>query len=129
MSFRPSTSVRHERGFTLLELLIVCLLVATLAALVAPSFSGSNQRARLDGTARALVALSRGARARASAEGRAYFLVVDGERREVRVARARDPLAVPDVEGDSEVEGDGWIDGAPWARSVPFEDGVNLVWA
>lgn len=116
-------------GFTLIELLLVCLLVGTLAAIVAPTMTGSTQRSHLDGTARALVALARGARARASAEGRAYFLVVDGERREVRVARARDPLASADVEGDSEVEGDNWIDGAPWARAVPFEESVTLVWA
>src|SRR4051812_37374854 len=98
-------------GFTLVELLLVCVLIGTLAAIVAPTLSGSTQRSHLDATARALVALARGARARASAEGRAYFLVVDGERKEVRVARARDPLAAADVEGDSEVEGDNWVDG------------------
>ncbi len=119
----------RTRGFTLVELLLVCLLVGTLAAVVAPQLSGSAQRSHLDGTARALVALARGARARASAEGRAYFLVVDGERRELRVARARDPLAAAEVEGDSEVEGDNWVEGAPWARAVAFEEGVTLVWA
>lgn len=117
----------RARGFTLLELLLVCVLVASLAAIVAPSLSSSNQRSRLDSAARALVALGRGARARASADGRAYFLVVDPSRRELKVARQRDPLVAPDVEGDAEVEGDGWADGAPWARTVELQEGVEVV--
>ncbi|HZV02275.1 MAG TPA: prepilin-type N-terminal cleavage/methylation domain-containing protein [Planctomycetota bacterium] len=119
----------RSRGFTLIEILLVCLLVAALAAIVAPSLSGSNQRSHLDATARAIVALSRAARAKASAEGRAYFLVVDGERREIRLSRARDPLVAPDQAQDAEAEGDDWVAGAPWARTVSFEDGVELTWA
>ena len=126
---RTARPTHGTKGFTLVELLLVCLLIGTLAAVVAPQLSGSTQRSHLDGTARALVALGRGARARASADRRSYYLVVEGERKELRVARARDPLASADVEGDSEVEGDNWVDGAPWARAVPFEEGVTLVWA
>lgn len=120
------------RGFTLLELLLVCLILAALAALVLPSFSSSNARSRLDGTARGLVALSRAARARATAEGRVYYIEVDQEKREIRIQRAREYLASPnpDVAGDSEVEGYAtWLDTAPWAKPIPFDEGVNMVWA
>jgi type II secretory pathway pseudopilin PulG len=116
-------------GFTLVELLLVCLVIATLAAIVAPSFTGSTKRAKLDGTVRTVVALGKGARARASADGIAYFLVIDPDLKEIRVARQRDPLASPLVEGDAEVDSDDWTDGAPWARTVPFEEGVTLAGA
>jgi type II secretion system protein H len=119
----------RSRGFTLIEILLVCMLLAVLAAIVAPSLSGSNQRGHLDATARAIVALSRAARAKASAEGRAYFLVVDGERKEIRLSRARDPLVAFDQAQDAEAESDNWVAGAPWAQTVSFEEGVDLTWA
>lgn len=43
------TSQRHSRaGFTLIELLLVLVIVATLAALVAPSFVGRGTQAKVD---------------------------------------------------------------------------------
>jgi type II secretion system protein H len=127
---RRGSSARS--GFTLLELLLVALILAALAALVLPSLSSSNARSHLDATARGLVALARAARARATAEGRVYYIEIDQEKKEIRIQRARDYLATPnpDVAGDSEVEGYvSWIDTAPWAKPIPFEDGVNMVWA
>ena len=116
-------------GFTLVEILLVCLLLATLAAIVAPQIRGSTERSRLNTTARAVLALSRAARAKASAEGRAYFLIVDGEKREIRLSRARDPLAASDTHAaDAETENDDWVAQTPWAERVPFEEGVELVW-
>jgi len=124
---RATRAAKAARGFTLFEIILVCLLVATLAAIVAPSFSGVNARSRLDSTARAVVALARAARSRASSDGRAYFLVLDAPGREIRLARQRDPLVAPTAEADAETDGDDWTGGAPWAKSVQFEDGVDLV--
>lgn len=135
---RPQPS--STSAFTLVELLLVCIVMAALAAIVAPTMGSSAQRAHLDGTARAIVAFARAARARASAEGRAYYLCVDGERKEVRLARARDPLVASGanttsgagdatIETDAETDGQDWVNGAPWARPIAFEDGVTLVWA
>jgi type II secretion system protein H len=119
----------RRRGFTLLELMLVCIIVATLSAVVAPVLTGSSERTHLDATARAVVALARGARARASAEGRAYFLIIDGDKHEIRVGRARDPLEAPpsNVVDPDVVEGTAWIDQPSWAATIPFEEGVNFV--
>jgi Tfp pilus assembly protein FimT len=109
--------------------LLVCVLVAVLAGLVAPSFTASMSHSRLDAAARAVVAFARAARARASADGKAYFLIVDGTARQARLARQRDPLAAPEAEADAENEGDAWADGAPWARTYDFPDDVNVGFA
>lgn len=119
----------RESGFTLLELLLVCALIAIMAGLVAPALSGSNARARLDAMARAIVAFARSARARASADGRAYFLIVDQQAKQVRLARQRDPLLAPEAEGDAETDGDAWVGGAPWARAYDFPEDVTCNYA
>ncbi len=113
----------YPRAFTLLELLCVLGVVAALAALAAPRLSASLGAGRLQAQARAAVALARKARALATSEGRAYLVVVDGEGRELRLARQRDPLAAP--EGD-DPEREALAD-AFWARPVPFEEGVELL--
>ena len=115
----------RRAGFTLLELLVVLVVIATLAALVAPSLTGSLARGRLDTTARAIVAQARKAKALATAEGRTYLLVIDPVGRELRLARRRDPLAAPSDPDDPEREP--VADPAPdWARPVPFGDDVHL---
>jgi type II secretory pathway pseudopilin PulG len=108
-----------------MELLLVVLIIAALAAIVGASLSGSGSRARVEATGRALVAIGRAARARASAEGRTYFLIVDGENKEVRLARQRDPLAAPDAGDEPELEASAEWQTA-WNKSVPFEEGVGL---
>jgi type II secretory pathway pseudopilin PulG len=111
----------------------VIAILATLAALVAPSFTGALARGRVDSTARTVVALAQAAHARASAEGRGYILVVDGDQKEIRIERARDPLmaaatsqitlsttTAPDIESQD------WNDEALWAGPFAFDDGVAL---
>ena len=43
---RPPSRVPHHAGFTLVELLLVLVILATLAAIVLPRFTGTSQRAR-----------------------------------------------------------------------------------
>jgi type II secretion system protein H len=135
----------RRRGFTLIELLLVIAIMATLAAIVAPSFTGTLARGRVDSTARTIVALAQAARARASAEGRGYILVVDGDQKQVRLERVRDPLmaaaasqttlaatpsSTPGTGGayaaTTDVESQDWNDEALWAGPFAFEDGVLL---
>lgn len=51
MSRPPATKPRRPAGFTLVELLLVLALVGLLAALAAPSLSGTLARVRLDAAA------------------------------------------------------------------------------
>jgi general secretion pathway protein H len=59
------TSDARARGFTLLELLVVMVIVALLVALVPPLFSGAVPGARLKGAARDLAVELRYARSHA----------------------------------------------------------------
>ena len=46
-TFHPSQDARPQRGFTIIELLIVIVILGVLAALAAPSFSDSIKRYRV----------------------------------------------------------------------------------
>jgi general secretion pathway protein G len=47
MTTRPSRLPRSRRGFTLVELLLVLVILGTLAALVLPKFTGRTEQARI----------------------------------------------------------------------------------
>lgn len=47
MTIRPSRLPRTRRGFTLVELLLVLVILGTLAALVLPKFTGRTEQARI----------------------------------------------------------------------------------
>jgi len=66
-----------RRGFTLLELIVVMLVLSVLFAMVAPSLSGFGAGRAAEQTASQIVTLSRWARAQAITEGRAYRLDFD----------------------------------------------------
>lgn len=115
----------RQRAFTLLELLMVLAVIAVLAGLAAPKLQGSLKGQRLDAQARTVIALSRKARALASAEGRSYELVFDPLAETIRLARQRDPLAAPNDPEDPEREA--LSTDLSWSRPLPFEEGVTLL--
>ena len=83
-----------RRGFTLLELLIVVLLLGVLAAFTWPEFSRTQRAEELDESARRVRALMQMCRARAMNDARRYQVIfrLDGS---ICVKRQRDPLLAP----------------------------------
>lgn len=70
---------RSGRGFTLMELLVVLVLVGLMLGLAAANFSRGTGGAELRGQARELVSLLRLTRSRAITESRVLSLAVDPE--------------------------------------------------
>lgn len=58
-----------ERGFTLIEMMVVIVLMAVMLGLALPSFNGLIERHRVEGMARALMASVSDARAEAARRG------------------------------------------------------------
>jgi len=68
---------RLARGFTIIELILVMLIVGLMVAVAAPSLNRLGARVRLDTEARRLVAIAAEARGRAAAEATPYRLRLD----------------------------------------------------
>ncbi len=66
-----------ERGFTLLEIIIVMVLIGLIAAIGVPRLLGSLERAEVKTSARKIAAAMRSARSHAVSEKRAVTLVID----------------------------------------------------
>ena len=69
------------RGFTLVELILVMVLMVVVASLVAPSMSSFFRGRSLDSEARRFISLTRFAQNRAVSEGGPMVLWVDAEQR------------------------------------------------
>ena len=76
----PSVRVRTQRGFTLLELIVVLFLAGLVAALVAPSFSGTLESSRLRSGAAEVRATFTLARTLAASGSRLRTVAFDVER-------------------------------------------------
>ena len=68
----PCDSVRHEKGFSLFELIVVLVLLSLVAAVVLPSFTTGMQGIRLNTAARDMVTKLKQARSRAIAEQKVF---------------------------------------------------------
>jgi type II secretion system protein H len=66
-----------RRGFTLIELMVVLMILVLLAALTAPSFVRQYHEAKLKSAVRDLVGLMQYARSQAVVEGTTYRLNID----------------------------------------------------
>lgn len=80
------TNLGH-RGFTILELVIVLMLMAIVLAAVAPSLTGWNRGQRLDNAAGRLLAASRFARSEAISAAAPHRLEIDALGGSYRVTR------------------------------------------
>lgn len=124
MTLPAPTPLRRARGFTLLELILVLIVISIAGVLVLPSISGSRGRSRLDADVSGLLGLARKARALAAGEGRTYYLRIDPLERRAQLVRQRDPLS-PASEGD-DPERDVTAD-APWSTPLALAEGVELI--
>jgi len=70
---------RTSRGFTLIELVLVILIIGLLFAVVAPSLGGLLRSQKLDAAARTIVGMLKQARVHAATEAKPYRLVIDSE--------------------------------------------------
>lgn len=77
MTSRSDPAMRSDRGFTLIEMLVVIAIVALLAAFALPRFSSAEAKADLSSTARILAAGLRSTRSLAMAQGRSEAFTVD----------------------------------------------------
>lgn len=86
---------QHAAGVSLLELMIVLMIMAIVAALVVPMFGGGVSNTELRSAARQLASGLRLARSEAVAQRRETFLVVDVAGRRFKVDRDPKEHALP----------------------------------
>jgi len=86
---------QHAAGVSLLELMIVLMIMAIVAALVVPMFGGGVSNTQLRSAARQLASGLRLARSEAVAQRRETFLVVDVAGRRFKVDRDPKEHALP----------------------------------
>lgn len=70
---------RTIRGFTLIELVLVMLIIGLMLTVVVPSMGGLLKAQRLDQCARTLAGMLKEARVCSAADAKAYRLVIDTE--------------------------------------------------
>ena len=71
----------HSRGFTLIELILILLIVAVMVSIIAPSLRGFGIGRRSAEVAQQLVGLANYSRSQSASEGRRYRLNFDANRR------------------------------------------------
>ena len=74
-----------DRGFSLIELLVVLILLSLSLALVAPSLSRFFRTVELKGAAQKISAILRNCRSEAVNKGKVYEVLFNSQSREVRV--------------------------------------------
>jgi type II secretion system protein H len=74
-----------SRGFSLIELLVVLILLSLSLALVAPSLSRFSRTVELKGAAQKISAILRNCRSEAVNKGKAYQVLFNAQSREVSV--------------------------------------------
>lgn len=83
----PIQTARVRRGFTLIEVLVVLVLMAALAAVTAPSIGRGFGAIELQTTARQIAAMLRLARMKAVREQQIFLVGFDLEKNEVELTR------------------------------------------
>ena len=94
----------RQRGFTLLELIVVLTLMTLSTLLVIPSLSGFSKTIELNGAAKKLSAILRYGRSEAVNRGEVYRIVFDSELNEVKIQSMK---TADEKKGKDEKPGEG----------------------
>lgn len=97
-----SSTVTNRNGFTLLELIIVCVLIGTMLVVSVPSMRNSFIGDQLKTTSRKIIGFVNGIRQLAEREHQSYFLNID--KMDNRIWYEKD-ITIKDAEEDEEPEG------------------------
>jgi type II secretion system protein H len=71
----------HHRGFTLIELILVMVILCTVLGMAGPSLRGFFSRRQIEDSAASIMALAQFAKSQAVCEGRTYRLNLDASDR------------------------------------------------
>jgi len=77
----------RSRGFSLVELIVVLVVIGLSVSLVVPSFSRFSKTIELKGAARKISAILRYCRSEAVNKGQTYQIILDSDLRQVRVQK------------------------------------------
>src|SRR5205823_2612303 len=92
------TRRRKQFGFTLIELILVMVIMATVMALAAPTLRGWSKGSKLRNSADTFIAATRWARSRAAADGAVYVVTIDAQSNTYKV-QVQNGQNYADVEG------------------------------
>ena len=95
-----------KRGFSLIELLVVLILISLSISLVTPSLSRLSRTIELKGAAKKISAILRYCRSEAVNKGQTYQAILDSNLREIRV-QSTALKEEKDENGDEKGEGKG----------------------
>jgi general secretion pathway protein H len=99
-----------EKGFSLIEMLIVLILICLSISLIAPSFSRFSKTVELKGVAQKVSGILRYCRSEAVNKGQDYQVLFDSDMREVKVQ----PLVLEEEENEEPVQ------------SYPLPEGIQI---
>jgi len=112
-----------NRGFTLVEMVVVLVLISLSIALITPSLSRFYQRVELKATAQRISSILRYFRSESIQKGRVYQVIFDSDSREIKI-RA---LEKEEPEGEArEEEKKGSEEAREPERRYPLPGGVQI---
>jgi general secretion pathway protein H len=107
----------RSRGFSLIELIVVLVVIGLSASLVVPSLSRFSKTVELKGAARKISAILRYCRSEAVNKGQTYQIIFDSDLREVRVQK---------TESSEEKEDDMRKEGKAVRQMYHLPGGINV---
>jgi len=112
-------AVHHDnrrRGFTLIELIAVLVIIGVVLAMAAPSLRGFHRARRVDHASRYLIMISQYAHMRAVSDGRTYRLYFDLDAQSCRLA-------------DYDAQAGSFTPlRSAYGRTYRFDQGIELTW-
>lgn len=96
-----------NKGFTLVELIVVLILISLSIALMAPSLSRLSKTVELKGAVKKISAILRYYRSEAVNQGKVYRIFFDSNLREVRIQSIESAESAESKEGGEEKKNEG----------------------